>query len=429
MPVLAELVPPTPKEDEERRKDAGINNVSSPPDSKEPHDLPEAAPNEKVDISSLNDEQFAYYVWNLDYTAEQYNFTQEQVDIMVRRVFELFENTAEGKYRQNHPDAKDDRERRIYIANELLEMFSFSAFKLFRVRQRQEFDRDNFSDQMIRSVTKMALNGEHPICCELLLERQLQSIHMFRLEVLFQSAAELNWYDRLEHNQEDRESAARIKEVIMRWMSYGANFYNNIYRDYAQKIGRRADFETKIKTIYLFEALHNMLAWEIYSYEASLANLQEAVSIIAESSDNYLIRALAENAVGIMSRTEGDDDLYEAEDDQNAMRYRENRAMKTALGSDYPDMQFIDLARGYTGLYDAGGNLQKVVIPRSGRVQDLGSLPLLGGEGKFQRAGNLKELSLMYGLPMRRIIERDFGIHLEDLDFSTQYYFLNYLKA
>lgn len=398
------------------------------PQNKDEGDFSENKKSEDIeltlpDIDGLNDNDFIELISNIDYTEEQYNFTDEQTEKIVTRYMELLERQAQNKIDQENPRYEDDKFKRASIYHEIGNIVFEQG--LFTPHQRS-FTKENIQDKIVKFTTKIALQGQHLDACYHLLEHNvLQNVHMVKPEVLFECCRDLNWYDKIDYTDEQNKGISHVKEAVFGWMAYDANFNPNKFVDFAKEnTGKDKDFEFTIKNIQLIRSVFDGLSDEGYAYDSSMNSLAGIVHSVGIESNNYLIKNIAQQNAEEMSEMSKDEDYFPKQETVSRWMARQNES-----GPRFQGMLCIDLAPGEIGLYDRNGDIQGITDGESDNVRKLNSLPILGNKDKLKESSNAKEFSLLLSLPMRELIEHDFGIDLSKLDYSIQYYFLNFLKS
>lgn len=415
-----------------------------------------------------SDEGFIEQLLNVNYTKEQYNFTQEQVDRIVLRLLEVVERQAEDV-------TKDDvsGDDKFLSDHTLRNIFSIGYSRLF-MPYRREFDRENVQDQVLISVTNLALSGEHMKSCAAFLSSiVLQKSEKIRPEVLFKVGEELTWHQNVDIDKNGLKIIDYINQELMSAINYDINYGSGYFQEQLlEKFEISNSPVEQLKILEFAKKCFFSLSAESYNVKKEpLELLQGLAGKVYNESDNYLVKNRAEIAVGEMSRADADYGIspYQEEfrywqDRQNvefisSTRNQEQELMKLYLGDDYREekhnqqrkmlllngnfrfqlyeiqsrneyanMLCIDLSPKNIGIYDTSGNLKKIHSNETSRDISITELPILG-EKEGDNYDQLKEFSILLSLPMRHVVEKDFGIDLAELDYSIQYYLLNFLKT
>jgi len=443
-------------------------NINSTLGNEEVVNVPESE-SEKAPIIDMeaSDEDFLGQLQSIDYTEEQYSFTQEQVDKIVLRLLKAVERRVENETRE------EDLTDREYLFDHRLQSIFFGKYsRLFTPNQRKK-DRENIQDQVLLAVTNLALSGEHMRSCAAFLNSSvLQQSHMIRPSVMFNVGERLTWYQNPDFSEAEQRTVDYIDQELMNSINYDINYGGGYFQTWlAEKFEKSDSPVEQLKILEFGKKCFFSLNAEGYNVkEEQLELLQGLASKIYNESDNYLVKNRAEMAVGEMSRADPDYGIspYQEEfrywqERQNldfiaSTRDQERELMKLYIGDNYQEGKHnqqrkmlimnrnfraqlqeiqsqnkydgklcVDLSPGNIGIYDTAGNLQKIHKTESDEDVSIAELPILG-EKESDNYDQLKEFSILLSLPMRHVVERDFGVDLSELDFTTQFYFLKYLE-
>lgn len=442
---------------------AGIDEATA---SETPSREPGDRENGHFDLHG-SDQEFVESIFSADWSLQQYSFEQGEVDQMVERLFAVVEDfvSKDGRY----------GEKKELYYHDIQSLF-FKEFAWQFTPNTRDSKRENVQDQILASVMKIVLSGEHlPTSAAFLGSCLLQQSQMIRLEALYEAGKNLTWFADASFDQNQRKWVEEIDRELMANISYNINFSGDYYAGRLQEQFDATDDTTEqLKILEFVKKCFFSLPVQGYDgSEEAMKSLFDLVAGIANKSDNYFVKTCAEIAVAQMDGVGAYDDMVispaqdeyrywcERQNEETLSEYRqaEKDLVISYIGRDryrdedhqnwlrrlitdngfryklddirrknpYSDSLCVDLSPGRVGIYSWNGNLQRVQL-ESGESVALADLPVLGADNNGDRLSQLKEFSLLLSLPMRRVIEEDFNIDLSKLDYSTQYYFLNFLR-
>ncbi len=445
----------------------------------QPTDLEIGQPTDQVDADSkkqteadiipldVSDEAFLKSLKSVDFTESQYDFSQEYVDQVVSRFLQILKQKATEKAEEigDHPsESATNQEMDRILFHEYLDVF---------LPKTRDLNKENIQDQILTSVIGRAIKGEDLSACRVLLEHTLiRSANMIRPKVLFGAVKDLTWNTEICPDNDQRKAVRRMNDDLLDTLSYNINLSSDYYREEALKEFRDADNPTEqLKIVEFLRNCYFRIDWMFYNPQnKSTDSLKEAAKTISDETDNYFVKARVKLFLSEITNNESDQmssnvarniTWNERQNDKfiSDNRSEEAKLIKMYIGDKYDkekhteqlkallrryhfryelmalqrentdrDLMFIDLSPEYVGAYDASGNLQKIISEASSENSSISELPVMGLQEGENKADRLKEMSILLSLPIREEIEKDFEIDLGTLDFSVQYYFLNFLK-
>jgi len=379
-----------------------------------------------------------------DPTDIQYEITQETVNLMLEKAVCAAETEA-GRYLQiyldEHPGLTKDSIAALAAKNNALEYFFFKhGGRLFQPHTRSDHVTENVQDKALRAAIGFIRDGRHVDAIEAFLKCDLlQQSQMIKPSVFFEAIEEVSWLDKWEYLPGERRTIDALKTRMLSWAALNlwpkSEDFSAFISDALDKL-KIGNFSEAAKLLTTLRDFYRQTRTKPYDTSQKLVAIRGCVETIRDSTENYLVQTRASLILD-----------YFDNPDSTA---REWFSMELPNPPAYLDFsrnrrEEIRIAPGINGVYDpstgelerAGSSYKQFYLHPTGKHEGFHPISDLAlflydeasVETQEKRGSNIRDFRFLLSLPVRKQVERDFGIKLSRIDLPVQVQFLNFLKS